>query len=288
MAAESRTAERRMLLAFAHPDDESFGMGGAIAKYVAEGVEVSLICTTNGDAGTIPEAMRDGYESIAALRLAELDCASAKLGFKEVFKLGYKDSGMMGAESTNDPACSWAVWQNQPERLISQIEDIIRQVQPQVVVTFNEYGGYGHPDHIAVQAATLAAFNRVRENAADGAYRPQKLYYTNIPIGLIRFGIWRERLRFRDPRKVGVNKDIDMIAILDHAEPPNVRVNVTDYMDIWQEANACHASQGGGRGFGPSWLRRLIGARQGFRRVHPAPEHNRIDESDLFDGVIVK
>src|SRR5688572_14397687 len=78
-------SDRRLLLVFAHPDDESFGMGGTIAKYVAQGVDVYYLCATNGDVGTIPDEMKGAYPTIKELRLAELDCASKKLGFKQVF-----------------------------------------------------------------------------------------------------------------------------------------------------------------------------------------------------------
>ncbi|PJF22922.1 MAG: GlcNAc-PI de-N-acetylase, partial [Phototrophicales bacterium] len=149
---------RRILIAFAHPDDESFGLGGLIAKYVDDGAEVYLICTTNGDAGTIPPEMLNGYNSVAELRLSELQCAAQKLGLKEVFTFGYKDSGMMGAETNNDPQASWYVWQNNPDELIQRVVTVIRQINPQVVITFNRYGGYGHPDHIAIQRATEKAF----------------------------------------------------------------------------------------------------------------------------------
>jgi LmbE family N-acetylglucosaminyl deacetylase len=279
-----------MLLAFAHPDDESFGMGGTIAKYVAEGADVFLICSTNGDAGTIPEDMRDHYATIADLRLAELDCASQTLGFKEVFLFGYHDSGMMGDEANSLPGSSWHIWQTNPDELIRRVVEVIRQVQPQVVVTFNRYGGYGHPDHIAIQRATEQAFHLAGDatytDVSLPPYQPQKLYYTNIPAGMIRLGIWITRLRGQDPRKMGVNKDIDMRAILENVEPSHTKVDISDYLDDWERASACHASQGGGRsGFIPRWLRKLLGARQGFTRIVPVPTDGRVDEDDLFAQV---
>ncbi|HVO68925.1 MAG TPA: PIG-L family deacetylase, partial [Aggregatilineaceae bacterium] len=100
---------RRMLVCMAHPDDESFGLGALIAKYVAEGVEVSLICTTNGDVGTVQPEFLPGRASISDLRLAELRCATEILGIKEVITLGYRDSGMMGSPDHDHPASSWQV-----------------------------------------------------------------------------------------------------------------------------------------------------------------------------------
>ena len=87
---------RRMLISYAHPDDESFGLGGLIAKYVSEGVEVYLICATNGDVGTVSAEHLNGFSSVAELRLSDLDCAAEVLGLTQVFKFGYCDSGMMG------------------------------------------------------------------------------------------------------------------------------------------------------------------------------------------------
>src|SRR5512143_3683720 len=88
---------KRLLISFAHPDDESFGLGPLLARCAAEGVETTLICATNGDAGSVEPEHLNGYHSIASLRLAELECASAVLGFKEVVTFGYRDSGMMGS-----------------------------------------------------------------------------------------------------------------------------------------------------------------------------------------------
>ena len=88
---------KRLLIAYAHPDDESFGSGGLIAKYVAEGAQVGYICATNGDMGTIPLAMREQYSEVSEVRLAELDCAAQVLGLDPVYRFGYKDSGMMNS-----------------------------------------------------------------------------------------------------------------------------------------------------------------------------------------------
>lgn len=280
-------AERRLLFALAHPDDESFGYGGVIARYVAEGVDVYLICSTNGDAGTVAEEFLAGHDSVAALRLAELDCAAAKLGLKQVFKLGYKDSGMMHSETSRDPACSW---QAPPEELARRVVEVIRQVRPQVVVTFNEYGGYGHPDHIAIQRATALAFSLAGDPAyiTPGLepYQPQKLYHSSIPTLMLRLTIARLRLAGKDPRRVGRNADIDLVAVLDHVEPTTTLVNVSDYLKVWDAASACHASQlGGGFVRLPLFVRRLFAARQAFTRVHPPPARPRVDEYDLFSGV---
>ena len=277
---------RRLLIAYAHPDDESFGLGGLISRYVAEGVEVDLICATNGERGTVNPEFLNGYDSIKALRLAELDCAAEQLGLTHVVKLGYKDSGMMGSETAQDPECLWQAPQGEVTR---RVVEVIRDLQPQVVLTFNRYGGYGHPDHIAIQRATTDAFKLAGDPAyvTDQApYQPQKLYYSSISTRQIQLGILLTRLRRQDPRHLGRNHDMDLVAILDHVEPTHTLIDIRDWHEAWDTASACHASQIGGGAFRiPLQLRRLLSANQGFTRIVPAPARDRVDEFDLFDGV---
>ena len=175
-------ASRRLLLSLAHPDDESFGYGALISKYVAEGVDVYLIVSTNGDVGTILPEFMEGYNSIAERRLAELDCANEILKFKQIFRLGYKDSGMMGSETSKDPACSWQAPQ---EELAGKVVEIIREIKPQVVITFNKFGGYGHPDHIAIQRATtdavMLAGDANYDTGGQAPYQPQNCITRHTP-----------------------------------------------------------------------------------------------------------
>lgn len=283
---------KRLLLSFAHPDDESFGMGGTIARYVSEGVEVSLICATDGDVGTIPDEMQGQFATIRELRLAELECASQKLGFSHVATFGYRDSGMMGSESNDDPNSLWYTWQHDPDRVVKQVVDVIRDLKPQVVVTFNQYGGYGHPDHIAIQQATEKAFTQAGDASYTDSdklpYHPQKLYYTGLPALALRFMLMVMRLRGQDPRRMGVNKDLDFQAVIDNLEPIHARINVRDYMDAWEEANACHRSQGGGMNSRfPRWLQKLVTGNQGYTRVQPVPNGTGAIERDLFAGISI-
>jgi len=283
-------SRRRLLISYAHPDDESFGNGGLIAKYVAQGTDVYLICATDGDRGTIPDEMKDQYDSIRALRLAELDCAARQLGLKRVFTFGYRDSGMMGSETTQDPECLWHRWQTEPDVVTQRVVDVMREIRPQVVVTFNRYGGYGHPDHIAIQQATERAFYHAGDpdytKSTLPPYQPQKLYYSGLPTTALRFLLWTLRLRGQDPRKMGVNKDIDFMAVVENIEPVHARVNIRRYLRDWDAASACHRSQGGGTaGRFPMWLRQILLAHQGFTRVYPMPQRDGVDEYDLFAGV---
>lgn len=280
------SAPYRLLVAYAHPDDESFGLGGMIAAYVARGVEVTLICATSGERGAVNPEFLNGYDSVKALRLAELDHAVKVLGLQRLVLLGYKDSGMMGSETAEDPEC---LWQAPQDAVTRRVVEVIRDVRPQVVVTFNKYGGYGHPDHIAIQRAATEAFYRANDaayNTGQRPYAPQKLYYSSISSTTIRFGVWVTRLRGQDPRRLGRNKDLDIIKILDHVEPTHATVEIGGFLDQWDAASACHASQLGGTFIRlPRPIRRRVMRRQGFTRVYPVPPANRVDERDLFAGV---
>lgn len=280
---------RRLLICYAHPDDESFGLGAAIPKWIDDGVQVYLICATNGDVGHVPEALRGKYETVAQLRLSELACARQYLKFKEVFMLGYRDSGMLGSETAGHPDCLAHCWQHEPERVAEDVLEVMRQAQPQVVITFNRYGGYGHPDHIAIQRATVRAFERLREEAGSAdAYAPQRLYYAAYPKLPLRMRIWNARLKGQDPRRMGVNQDVDTLESLRQIEPVHALVSIAPYLDIWEKASRCHASQGGGRISRTSrLLRRLLYRKQGFTRVYPAPNRDRVDEEDLFVNVVL-
>jgi LmbE family N-acetylglucosaminyl deacetylase len=286
-------APRRLLVSFAHPDDEAFGMGLAIAHYARQGTAVSLICATAGEAGDVdPERLR-GFESVAALRLAELECAAAALDIRQVIHLGYRDSGMMGSPDNDHPG---SLWQASADEVVRRVAEIIRRVRPQVVVTFDPYGGYGHPDHIAMHRATVRAFHEAGSSAsypeqiADGLlpYQPQKLYYTVLPRTMIRLAVQLVRLTGGDPRRMGHNKDIDMQAVLANAQPTTTRLALPACYDAWMAASACHASQQGlASGVPiPRFLARRLLSHQLFYRAWPEPNGRGALERDLFTGVL--
>ena len=278
-------SNKRLLISFAHPDDESFGLGAAIPMWIDQGVDVYLICATNGDVGNVPEALQGKYATVAELRLAELACARRHLKFAEVFMLGYRDSGMPGSETSRHEESLCYQWAHHPRRVTDTVADVMRHINPQVVVTFNRYGGYGHPDHIAIQRATTAAFHQLREDNADCA--PQKLYFAAFPKLMIWMRILRARLNGQDPRRMGVNQDVDTMKTLENMEPVHSRIRIADYLEIWERASRCHASQGGGRITRTSrLLRRVMYQRQVFTRAFPVPPYDRIDEDDLFAGVM--
>lgn len=288
------TAQRRLLVVLAHPDDESFGMAGTIAKYVSEGVEVSLICTTNGDVGTVDAEFLRGFNSVSELRLAELKCASEVLHLTNVYTFGYRDSGMAGSEDNKHPHS--LVTADQDE-VTERIVKVIRALRPQVIVTFDPFGGYGHPDHIATHHAVVKAFEAAHEptmfpehlKSGLGAFRPDKLYFTTFDRRIFKFMIaLMARIKILgDPTKMGRNKDIDGVEIASHTYPIHATINTRSHSAIADKARQCHASQLGG--IGPRSMSQIItrfvfGVRDTYMRFYP-PATTSIRETDLFEQV---
>lgn len=204
------TADRRLLLVHAHPDDESIGQGATMAKYVAEGVHVTLVTCTAGEEGEIlvpEEAHRasDKDDTLAEVRREELAAAMAELGVTDHRFLGgfgtYRDSGMewhdQGHAVIGENIHEKAFWIADLTEAAHHLVRVIREVRPQVMVTYDQFGGYGHPDHIqAHRVATYAA-----ALAAVPSYQPElgepheiaKIYWGAMNANKIREGLRRLR-----------------------------------------------------------------------------------------------
>lgn len=181
---------RRLLLVHAHPDDESIGTGATMAKYAAEGAQVTLVTCTRGELGEIiPPGLahlawdRDG--GLGEHRIGELAAACAALGVADQRFLGgpgrWRDSGMMGEESNGWPE---AFWQADLEAAAAALAEVIRDVRPQVVVSYDDNGFYGHPDHIQAHRVARRAVERSADPGAPAAGRPwqvAKMYATAMP-----------------------------------------------------------------------------------------------------------
>ncbi len=288
---------KRLLFVFPHPDDESFGPGGTIARYGYEGVAVHYACATRGEVGPVIPGLLKPFEHLpddqrlGALREGELRCAAEKLGLTGLHLLGYRDSGMTGGADNHDPR---AFINADPNQVTGQLVKLIRTIQPQVIVTFDPFGGYGHPDHIFAHHRATEAFHAAgipdRYPEAGPPYRPQKLYWTAFSRRWLRWFVRLAPLFGRDPSKFGQNEDIDLRQIAAHTYP----YPITTQIDIWPyysaklAASACHASQIGpaaALGKLPSWLQRRIFGYERFTRVEPPPDGQRHIERDLFEGV---
>lgn len=276
--------KKKMLVILAHPDDESFGIGGSIAKYAAEGVEVHIAIATDGAAGSVAEGHDADREKLAEVRAVELEKAVEILG-GQLHTLGYRDSGMKGDEANKHPDA----FINADEfEAIGRIVKLIRDVQPHVVVTHDETGGYFHPDHIQCWKVTTPAFHAAGDEfqfvEAGGPWMPDRLYYTVRPKRWIKYFTTLMRLTGKDPTAMGRNKDINMTILGQEDEDIHLEIDYRPYWDVKRLASAEHASQGGGTSFFrflPAFLQKRWFGVDHFQQSHPAVPKGYKD-TDLF------
>src|SRR5205814_53342 len=160
-ATASALALACSLREYAHPDDEGT-VSGAMLHYSTLGIEPGLVCATRGEVGEISDPALATPENLGEVREGEMRAAAEELGVHNLWFLGYRDSGMAGTPENQDPR---AFAQAMAAEVVGKLVAIIRQFRPQVIVTFDETGGYGHPDHIAIYRHTTSAFHV----AADAA-----------------------------------------------------------------------------------------------------------------------
>src|SRR5919197_139105 len=151
---------RTLVAVHAHPDDECIGTGGVLARYSAEGVRTVLITCTDGAVGEISDPALASPENLAEVRARELDEAVRILGISRSVRLGYRDSGMAGTADNHHPA---SLAQADLASVVQRVLQVIEEEQPQVVVTYDERGGYGHPDHIRAHQVAVAAVDASRQ-----------------------------------------------------------------------------------------------------------------------------
>jgi LmbE family N-acetylglucosaminyl deacetylase len=277
----------RLLGVFAHPDDESFGPGGTMAKYAREGVEVHICIATDGAAGSVEPALLEGYANLAERRTEELTAAVAVLG-GVLHRLPYGDSGMAGSDGNQNPDC---LVQAPLDEVGKHLVRLIREIQPQVVVAHDPTGGYWHPDHIKVNQATLRAWELCGDPTAFPElnlppYQPARLYWSVIPKGFLKWLVPMLRLLRRDPTKFGTNHDIDITKIGVDDDLIHTRIDVQNYLDIKNAASRHHVSQGGGTGgpwaWMPTFLQRRFFGTELFSQVYPPTP---IYGKDFFEGL---
>ena len=202
---------KRLLGAFAHPDDEGI-VSGALLQYSTSGVETGLVCATRGEVGEIADPALATPENLGQVREGEMRAAAEVLGVHNLWFLDYRDSGMAG---TPENADARAFAQASAAEVVGKLVKIIREFRPQVIVTFDESGAYGHPDHIAIYRYTTSAFHA----AADAVQYPDlgpahsvsKLYYSSFPRSALRaIGEWMSTQNYEgsfsglDPEKLGM------------------------------------------------------------------------------------
>jgi LmbE family N-acetylglucosaminyl deacetylase len=245
-----------ILAVYAHPDDEQ-GISGMLAKYARQGVNTGIICATRGEAGEIAPGTNATPATLGQVREGEMRCAAAKIGVRHLYMLDYRDSGMDGTPENADARC---LHQANVLRVAEQVTRIVREQKPQVMITFDAWGGYGHPDHIQVHKAALMAFwmaadeRSFPEQLKNGLapWAPAKLYFNVWPRS--RFQSYVEYLR-----KQGEELPEWITSFAERALPDEVittRIDVREFVDLKIESLLCHATQ-----LGPNTM---------FRRV---PEH---------------
>ena len=184
------SVNRRLLLVHAHPDDESINNAATMARYAAEGAHVSLVTCTLGELGEILDPQYAGLaadraDQLGGYRISELKAALAELGVTDHRFLGgagrWRDSGMMGTAGNRDPRSFWRCADDPAafDAATASLVEVLRELRPQVVITYNEQGGYGHPDHIMAHRVTLAAIDRAAADDGPGSpWSVAKLYYS--------------------------------------------------------------------------------------------------------------
>jgi LmbE family N-acetylglucosaminyl deacetylase len=274
------SSRRRLLAVLAHPDDESLGVGGTLAKCAAEGVEVFLITATRGEGGRFRghpcgDERHPGPLALGNIRAAELRAAASELGVREVSLLDYHDQHLDRAS---------------PREAVGRIAAHLRAFRPEVVVTFGPDGAYGHPDHVAISqfttAAIVAAADAAFEPGIGGAPAPahavSKLYYLAWPQSA--WSAYQAAVRTPSVVVDGIER---------HATPwPDWAITtVIDTSEMWPtvwRAVACHESQlaayGHLRDLAPDHHRTLWGS-QSFYRAFSTVNGGRVREADLFEGV---
>ena len=224
-------------MALAHPDDETFGVGGVMARAADEGHRVVVVCATRGEAGEIADPSLATPETLGAVREAELRAAARALGVSDVRFLGHRDSGMAGTPENGHPR---ALVNADRATVVAQLVGQIRQVRPDVVVTFEPGGIYGHPDHMTISERATAAVDAAGLAGGEGKpHRVERLYYIAVPKSVAR--MFRE---FAESSGAQWGASLDIEAAPDDSEI-TARVDVSAWIDRKRAAVSAHATQQG-------------------------------------------
>lgn len=299
--------DQRLLLVHAHPDDESIGNGATMAKYVAEGRHVTLVTCTAGEQGEIlvPELEHlaaDRDDALGPVRREELAAAMAALGVTDHRFLGgfgtYRDSGMKwhpeGHAVAADEIHENAFWRADLTEAANHLVAVIREVRPQVLVTYDEFGGYGHPDHIqahrvATYAAALAAVPSYRRDLGE-AHDIAKIYWSAMSESSMRAGLRALRESGDTTTFEGMDPDGPLPQIARPDEDITAAVDASAFFDAKMDALRAHATQittdgpffalsnnVGSPAFAVEYYRLAKG--------HPGPLGPQGWETDLFAGL---
>ncbi|MFJ6088120.1 PIG-L family deacetylase [Streptomyces sp. NPDC092369] len=269
-----------LMAVHAHPDDEATGTGGVLARYAAEGIRTVLVTCTDGACGDGPGGVKPGDPghdpaAVARMRRQELEASCGVLKISDLEMLDYADSGMMGWPTNDAPG---AFWQTPVQEGAARLADLMRHYRPDVVVTYDENGFYGHPDHIQAHRITMAALEMTELTP--------KVYWTTMPRSMMR--------RFGETMRE-FNEDLPAPDPAEAAEMAKIGLpddEITTWVDTLAfsgqkfDALAAHASQGDNIFFlklGKERFGELMGT-ETFVRVQD-PTGAALPENDLFAGL---
>jgi LmbE family N-acetylglucosaminyl deacetylase len=230
-----------LLAIYAHPDDETFGVGGTMAKYAERGVPVTMVCATRGEVGEIAPGTKATPETLGQFREQELRDAMAILGVHDVRFLDYRDSGMRGTPENKDPR---NLHNANAEDVVAQLVRIIRERRPDVIATWDQSGGYYHPDHVAVHFhATAAHADAADSSKHAGAGEPwsgAKLFYTAFPME--KFSQLMEQMHLLGIDTPGFSEEPEQTEGPSRVSP-NCILDVSGFYDRKIQAMLAHATQ---------------------------------------------
>lgn len=281
--------EHRLLACFAHPDDEAFPVGGALAAHAARGVKVRLITATLGEEGEIRQQGAATRDTLGNVRRVELARAVRILGLADHVVLHYRDSGMAGTPPNEHPG---AFVNAPPEVVIERLVEEIRRFRPQVVLTFDPDGLYGHPDHIAIHEYATVAFRKASDPGSYpqhlvngvGPHEAQRLFYSARPRGFRME--WAQTLRSQ-----GIDFPLpDPNRAHDGAPPEtiNLEMDVSDQMELKMGCILSHRTQ-----VAADWpydrvpreaANKILG-REYYIRAWPPVEEGEEVPGDFFQGL---
>jgi mycothiol S-conjugate amidase len=275
---------RCLLTVHAHPDDEASKGAGTVARYHAEGIHTVLVCCTGGEEGEILNPAMDTpgtHERLPEIRRQELDRAAEIIGYDEVVRLGYRDSGMPGSEANARPDA----FANAPlDEAVSRLVAVIRRVRPQVVVTYpEEQTEYPHPDHLRVYEITMAAWDAAgdpdRYPEAGRPFSPLKLYYTIWP---------RKRMLAMHEKflELGLVSPFDdkWLARLQRDEPITTSVDLTGFAEVRADATQVDPTSPFWFGLPPE-VQRTLHPYDDYLLARSRIGGVEVIEEDLFAGV---
>lgn len=228
--------QKRALLVHAHPDDETINNGATMAKMVSEGVAVTLVTCTRGEEGEVlvPELAHlasSAEDKLGEHRVTELANAMKELGVTDHRFLGnYRDSGMMGTPQNDHPDCFWKA---DVEKAAKKLAEIIDEVKPQVLITYDEFGGYGHPDHIQAHRVAMRA-------SEISTWDIQKIYWNIMPKSVVAKGI--EAMKAQGSDFFGA-ENVDDLPFVKDDSFVSALVHAPEQVDKKMAAMKAHATQ---------------------------------------------